>query len=81
MTNDKGLRSTGGRSPAREGITMDERTQKMRLIVNGAISFFENEGLELPGLLKEQNRTDLFLVLDAIMTALYWLQRELTTIQ
>ena len=60
---------------------MDEKTQKMRLIVNGAISFFENEGLELPTLLKEQNRTDLFLVLDAIMTALYWLQRELTTVQ
>ena len=81
MTNDKGFAAYRGRKPAREGITMDEKTQKMRLIVNGAISFFENEGLELPGLLKEQNRTDLFLVLDAIMTALYWLQRELTTIQ
>ena len=81
MTNDKGAAVYTGRKPAREGITMDEKTQKMRLIVNGAISFFENEGLELPGLLKEQNRTDLFLVLDAIMTALYWLQRELTTVQ
>lgn len=56
---------------------MDERTQKMRLIISGAISFFENEGLELPMLLQEQDRADLFLVLDTIMTALYWLQHEL----
>ena len=56
---------------------MDERTQRMRLIVNGAISFSESEGLEIPELLKELDRTDLSIVFDAIMTALYWLQREL----
>lgn len=58
---------------------MDEREQRMRLIVNGAISLYESEGLELPGLLREQNRTDLLIALDAVMTALYWLQGELAT--
>lgn len=60
---------------------MEEQTQKMRLIVNGAINIFESEGLDLPGLLKEQDRPDLFTALDAVMTALYWLQRELAPAQ
>lgn len=53
---------------------MDERTQKMRLIVNGAISIFESEGLDIAQTLQEQHREDLFAALDAVTTALYWLQ-------
>ena len=56
---------------------MDERTQKMRLIVNGAVSLYEGQGLEIAALLNEQGRNDLLTTLDAITTALYWLQAEL----
>ena len=58
-------------------MTMDERTQKMRLIVNGAVSLYEGQGLEIAALLNEQGRNDLLTTLDAITTALYWLQAEL----
>lgn len=60
---------------------MEEQTQKMRLIVNGAINIFESEGLDLPGLLKELDRPDLLTALDAVITALYWLQKELAPAQ
>ena len=56
---------------------MGERTQKMRLIVNGAVSLYEGQGLELAALLKDQGRNDLLTTLDAITTTLYWLQAEL----
>ena len=56
---------------------MDERTQKMRLIVNGAVSLYEGQGLEIAALLNEQGRNDLLTTLDAITTALYWLQVKL----
>lgn len=56
---------------------MDEQIQKMRLIVNGAVSIYEGQGLEIPGLLIAQNRGDLLTVMDALVTALYWLQENL----
>ena len=49
----------------------------MRLIVNGAVSIYESEGLEIPTILKEQERTDLCEAYDAIGTALYWMKQEL----
>ena len=58
-------------------MTMDERTQRMRLIVNGAVSLYEGQGLGIASMLDEQGRSDLLTVLDALMTALYWLQAEL----
>ena len=51
--------------------------QKMRLIVNGAISIYEGDGLEIPTVLKSQERADLCDAYDAIGVALYWLKNEL----
>ena len=59
-------------------MVMEERTQKMRLIVNGAVSLYEGQGLEMVEALRAQGREDLVEVLDALTTALYWLQDELT---
>ena len=56
---------------------MDAQIQKLRLIVNGAICLYEGQGLEIPALLMAQNRGDLLTVLDALATALYWMQEEL----
>lgn len=56
---------------------MEPNIQKLRLIVNGAVSLYEGQGLEIPGLLKAQGREDLLTVLDAVTTALYWMQAEL----
>jgi hypothetical protein len=58
-------------------MDMDVQIQMMRLIVNGAICLYEGQGLEIPALLKAQNRGDLLAVLDALTTALYWMQEEL----
>lgn len=56
---------------------MEPNIQKLRLIVNGAVNLYEGQGLEIPGLLKAQGREDLLTVLDAVTTALYWMQAEL----
>jgi len=56
---------------------MDAEVQRMRLIVNGAVSLYEGQGLEIARLLRDQGRDDLLATLDAITTALYWLQEEL----
>ena len=57
---------------------MEERSkQKMRLIVNGAVSIYEGECLEIPALLKAQERPDLCEDYDAIGVALYWIKEEL----
>lgn len=56
---------------------MDERIQKMRLIVYGAMALYEGQGLDMARTLANQNRADLVTVLDAMTTALYWLQEVL----
>ena len=56
---------------------MDVQIQMLRLIVNGAICLYGGQGLEIPALLMAQNRGDLLAVLDALATALYWMQEEL----
>ncbi|MBR2796651.1 MAG: hypothetical protein IKE17_02750 [Clostridia bacterium] len=56
---------------------MSIHIQKMRLAVNGAVSIYEGQGLEIVQILKEQGRDDLMTVLDAITTAMYWVQEEL----
>lgn len=56
---------------------MEELRQRLRLIANGAVLIYEAEGLEIASLLRAQGRMDLFEVLDAITTALYWMQTEL----
>ena len=58
---------------------MNIHIQKMRLAVNGAVSIYEGQGLEIVQILKAQGRNDLVAVLDAIMTAMYWVQEELET--
>ena len=62
---------------AGEVLALEKRIQKMRLIVNGAISLYEGQGLEISALLKAQSRNDLMDVLDNVVGALYWLQEEL----
>ena len=56
---------------------MDQNTQKTRLIVNGAVAFYEGQGLEIADILTAQNRPDLLTALDALTTVLYWLQAKL----
>ena len=57
---------------------MEERNkQKVRLIVNGAVSIYEGECLEVPALLKAQERSDLCEASDAIGVALSWIKEEL----
>ena len=56
---------------------MNIHIQKMRLAVNGAVSIYEGQGLEIVQILKAQGRDDLVAVLDAITTAMYWVQEEL----
>ena len=58
---------------------MNIHIQKMRLAVNGAVSIYEGQGLEIVQILKAQGRDDLVAVLDAIATAMYWVQEELET--
>lgn len=53
------------------------REQKMRLILNGAVSLYEGECLEIPSVLMEQKRQDLAEAYDAIGTALYWMKQEI----
>ena len=53
---------------------MDADIQKLRLIVNGAVSLYEGQGLEIAQILQKQNRNDLLAVLDGMTTALYWMQ-------
>jgi hypothetical protein len=67
------------RRKAWEVIVLDTQTQKMRLIVNGAISLYEGEGMEIPAFLKAQNRIDLLNVLDVVVAALYWLRDDMET--
>lgn len=56
---------------------MDVQIQKMRLVVNGAVSLYEGQGLEIVQILKAQGRDDLVAVMDALTTAMYWMQEEL----
>ena len=49
--------------------------QKLRLIINGAISLYEGECLEIPALLSKQERPDLSEAYDAIGAALYWMKQ------
>lgn len=57
---------------------MKEQTrQKIRLIINGAISCYECDCLGIPLILKTQNRADLYEGYDAIGTALYWIKQEI----
>lgn len=60
---------------------MEANTQRMRLIVNGAVNIYEGPGLEIVQILKQQQRDDLVSVLDNIAAALYWLQEELPALQ
>jgi len=55
----------------------EQNEQKMRIIVEGAVSIYEGECLEIPSILKKQERPELFEAYDAIGTALYWLRAEL----
>ena len=51
----------------------EQNEQKMRLIVDGAVSIYEGECLDIATILIKQDRTDLCEAYDAIGTALYWL--------
>ena len=55
----------------------EQNEQKMRLIVDGAVSIYEGECLDIATILIKQERPDLCEAYDAIGTALYWLRSEL----
>lgn len=59
------------------GFALDNHFQKMRLIVNGAVCLYEGQGLEIAQVLRAQGREDLVAVMDALTTAMYWIQVEL----
>ncbi|MBQ2433681.1 MAG: hypothetical protein II266_04575 [Clostridia bacterium] len=57
---------------------MNEQTaQKIRLIINGAINCYEGECIDIPDILKAENRPDIRDAYDAIGTALYWIKEEM----
>ena len=57
---------------------MNEQTaQKIRLIINGAINCYEGECIDIPAILKAENRPDICDAYDAIGTALYWIKEEM----
>ena len=49
----------------------------MRLVLTGAITIWENEGTEVSAMLMRDNNRRLFDAMDAISTAIYWVENEL----
>ena len=49
----------------------------MRLVLTGAIAIWENEGAEVSAMLMRDNNRRLFDAMDAIGTAIYWVENEL----
>lgn len=49
----------------------------MHLILKGAITIWEHDGLEVTAALKQERNPKLFDAMDAIGTALYWVASEL----
>ena len=49
----------------------------MRLVLTGAITIWENEGTEVSAMLMRDNNRRLFDAMDAIGTAIYWVENEL----
>ena len=49
----------------------------MRLVLTGAIAIWENEGTEVSAMLMRDNNRRLFDAMDAIGTAIYWVENEL----
>ena len=58
-------------------MAMLDKTQHMRLIVDGAIAAFEGDGVEIGAMLVKKERSDLFMVYDMLGTALYVLKEML----
>ena len=50
---------------------------QMRLVLTGAITIWENEGTEVSAMLMRDNNRRLFDAMDAIGTAIYWVENEL----
>ena len=50
---------------------------QMRLVLTGAIAIWENEGTEVSAMLMRDNNRRLFDAMDAIGTAIYWVENEL----
>ena len=48
----------------------------MRLVLAGAITIWENQGSEVSAMLMRDNNRRLFDAMDAIGTALYWVDNE-----
>ena len=55
----------------------NELRQEMRIIISGALTIFENDCAEIPGILNECDRSDLTDAYDAIGAALYWMLRQM----
>ena len=49
----------------------------MRLVLAGAITIWENQGSEVTAMLMRDNNRRLFDAMDAIGTAIYWVENEL----
>ena len=55
----------------------NELRQEMRLVISGALTIFENDCAEIPGILNANDRRDLTDAYDAIGAALYWMLRQI----
>ena len=57
-----------------------ESLNLLRLILNGAITIYETDGLEIAELLHQQDKKDLFRALDTIAAALYLSKEEVENV-
>ena len=55
-------------------MVMEQKMKKLRLIVNGAIVIYENEGQEIASSLEKPELLD---AQDTLGTALYWMRNEI----
>ena len=55
---------------------ISESLNLMRLVLNGAISIYEAEGLEIAAILHQQGNKELLRALDAVAAALYFSKEE-----
>ena len=57
-----------------------ESLNLLRLILNGAITIYEADGMEIAKMLHQQNNKELFRALDTIAAALYLSKEEVENV-
>ena len=65
--------------PSLKDLPLDQSLQRMCLILSGAIALYEQDGPEICRLLLAQQKEKLYLSLDLLGEALYWLREQVKT--